>query len=443
VASRRFCSITGLVLLPLLLAGCGTLRVGLKVERSMAAGDYAGALATVEKEKASYAGPNSLLYYLDKGALLQRTGDYSTSNACLEEADKLIDELYGTSVTEAAASFLVNDMTMAYVGEDFEQVMVNILKELNYLYAGDLAGALVEARRVNTRLVALADKYNKEMVYRQDAFARYLAAFAYEAEGNYNDAYIDYKKAYQAFQWYEKHYGLPIPREIRNDLLRVSRWMGFEDEHQAWRDTFGGDAPEYSRRPRRRSELLLVIYDGLAPRKATHYVDAPTLDSEGRPYVIKVAFPHFREWPPAVDTVRAALPDGKVADSEVFEPVADIAIQNLRQRIGAITAKAIARATAKYIAASQTRKALKTNDQGVNLLVGLATNIYTHAPEQADTRSWLTLPNRFHVIRLPLAAGTNTLELRIALRGGEIRSVSLPVEVKEGQKKVIPVFVTQ
>jgi hypothetical protein len=409
----------------------------------MMAGDYPGALATVEKEQSQYAGPNSLLYYLDRGALLQRTDDYRASCQDLEQADKLIDELAGTSVSETVGSFLVNDMTLSYTGEDFEQVMINIMGELSYLYAGDLQGALVEARRVNTRLVQLSDKYNKEMIYKQDAFARYLSAFAYEAEGDYNDAYIDYKNAYQAFQWYEKHYHMPMPPEIREDLLRLSRWQGFDDEYKEWREAFGPDLPDPGRRPKKRSEVLLVVYDSLAPRKTTRWVAATVADPDGNPYTLKVAFPTFTPMPHLVDSVRVGLADGQVIEGHLFEPLDAIAVQNLEQRIGAITAKAIGRATAKFIAAYQTRKILHTQDEGVNLLVGLATNVYTFATEQADTRSWLTLPSRFHLVRISLPPGKHSLELMMQAMSGETHNQAVPVELKPGEKKVIPVFVTR
>jgi hypothetical protein len=75
--------------------------------------------------------------------------------------------------------------------------MVSILKALNFLYQGDYSGARVEARKVNGKLNVFADEYGDKAIYTDDAFARYIAAFAYEAQGELNDAYIDYKKDLQ------------------------------------------------------------------------------------------------------------------------------------------------------------------------------------------------------------------------------------------------------
>ncbi len=437
IAMRKYVVLPVVVLLALVVSGCGGIPVAKKVANSTTMGQYDAALAMLEKEKKQYSGTNNMLYYFERGTLLQRIGDYQTSIKELGLAEQLIEELYGTSVTQAAASFLVNDMSMDYVGEDFEQVMVNVIKGLDFLYTQKLDGALVEARKVNTRLTKLAGKYAGQAIYKQDAFARYLAAFIHEAEREYNDAYIDYKLAYKAFKWYHKHYGMPIPYVIKEDLLRLSRWMGFDDQYRQWRQEFGPDIPDLGQRPKKRAEVMLVVYDGIIPAKETYYVSAPIEDPSGDPYVLKVAFPVFRPRPNVVSKVRVGLPDGTVRESEVMEPLDAIAIQNLEQRIGLISVKAIARATAKYIAAYQARRLAKGN-----ALIGLAANIFTYATERADTRSWRTLPNRFHIVRVPLPPGKHELEVRIETMAGTTRSGgAITVELKKGQKKAIPVYV--
>jgi uncharacterized protein len=425
------------VLLALFMTGCGGIPVANKVANSTAMGQYDEAIGLLEKNKQQYSGSNNMLYYFERGTLLQRTGDYKTSVQELGQAEALIEELYGTSVTQGVASFLTNDMALDYVGEDFEQIMVNVIKGLDFMYMQKMDGALVEARKVNTRLTKLSGKYSGKAIYNQDAFARYIAAFIHEADREYNDAYIDYKLAYKGFEWYHEQFGMPIPYVIKEDLLRLSRWMGFDDQYRKWRKKFGKEIPDLGRRPKKRAEVMLVVYDGIIPAKETYYVSAPITDPSGDPYILKVAFPMFVARDNVVSKVRVGLPDGTVRESEVVEPLDAIAIQNLKQRIGLITVKAIARATTKYIAAYQARKVAKGN-----LLVALATNIFTYVTEKADTRSWRTLPSRFHIVRVPLPPGKHDLEIRIETMSGTTRpGSSIQVELKKGQKKVIPVYV--
>ncbi|NTV52750.1 MAG: hypothetical protein HGA76_07045 [Candidatus Firestonebacteria bacterium] len=424
--------------------GCAGLRVADQLDRRLQNEEFNAGLEDIEKAKSQYAGPNSLLYYFDKGSLEQRAALYTASNADLEEGEKLIENLQVASVSESVASFLVNDTTLSYSGEDFEQVMVNVLKTINYLCLGDLNGAQIEARKVNTRLLALSDKYGQEAVYKEDAFARYLSAFAYEAAGEYNDAYLDYKSAYRDFQWYAKHFDIEVPPLISADLLRLSHWLGFDDEYESWQHEFGTDGVEPGRRPQKQSEVLLVVFDGLMPRKQTRFVEAPVLDPDHRGYMLKVAFPVIKPRNPALQAVRVQAEDGSTADGYVVEPLQEIAIANLNQRIGLITVKAIARAVAKYTAAVQLRRATRTQDQGLNLLVDVASNIYTFATEQADTRCWRSLPNRFGLIRLPLSPGVHQLNVQLeAFGGGFLPNRTLTVELKKGEKKVLPLYVAQ
>jgi hypothetical protein len=426
------------------LSGCAGLHVAEQLDRRLETGEYTAGLEDLEKAKGQYAGPNSLLYYFDRGSLEQRAGLYTESSRDLEESEKLIDAFQVASVTESVESFLVNDTTLSYSGEDFEQVAVNILKTINYLCLGDLTGAQVEARRVNTRLLALSDKYGKEAVYKEDAFARYLSAFAYEAGGEYNDAYLDYKNAYTGFLWYQKHFGCAVPPFIGSDLLRLSRQLGFNDEYEHWQQTFGETAVVPARGGAKQSEVLLVVFDGLMPRKQTRFVEAPVLDVDNRPYLLKVAFPVIKPRDPAVQAVRLQAENGTSADGYVVEPLAEIAVQNLNQRIGLITVKAIARAVAKYTASVQVRRATRTHDQGLNLLVDLAGIIYSAATEQADTRCWRTLPNRFGLVRLPLPPGKHQLSVQIEAYAGGVRPLqTLTVELKAGEKKVLPLYVAQ
>ncbi len=431
----------GLCLL-LFVTGCASTRIQDQVTQRLALQDYKGAVELIDKEQGQYAGANSLLYFMDRGGLEQRVGLYKESNSTLEQAEFLMDELYTKSVSEGVASFLVNDMTMAYSGEDFEQVAVNILKTLNYLYLGDLTGAQVEARKVNNHLLALSDKYGKETIYKEDAFARYLSGFSYESAGEYNDAYLDYKYAYHAYEWYKQHFGIEIPMCLKNDLLRLSQWLRFDEEYQHWRELFGEGVEVPGSKSEKRTEVLLVVYDGIMPAKQTRFSEAPVLDENDHPYILKVAFPVIRAHHPAIGNVRCQNKNGDISEGVVVQPFQEIAIQNLNQRIGGITAKAIARAVAKYIAAVQARRAARSQGEGAALLVALATNVYSVVSEQADTRSWRTLPNRFWIMRMPLTPGRHELTVQITGLHGEARpNETVTVELKKGEKKVLPIYV--
>jgi hypothetical protein len=115
------------------------------------------------------------------------------------------------------------------------------------------------------------------------------------------------------------------------------------------------------------------------------------------------------------------------------ENVSAIAMKNLEHKNGLIYAKAVARAAAKYFAS----QALSNN--GKNSTMSLLMNIYTYASEQADTRSWRTLPSRFIMIRKYYEPGKKTVKVTLDTVSGK-REQSFDLKLKAGGKKIIPMY---
>ena len=76
---------------------------------------------------------------------------------------------------------------LPYKPEDFEVILVNFYKAMNYLQMDQMEEALVEVRKINIKLNELNDKYpDYKNRYQRDAFAHLLMGLIYEASGNYN-----------------------------------------------------------------------------------------------------------------------------------------------------------------------------------------------------------------------------------------------------------------
>ena len=82
-----------------------------------------------------------------------------------------------------------------YKGDDFEKVMINAMLAINFLSLGDMEGALVETRRLNEKLEHY--RIDGKKPYKQSELALYLSAMIWEADGKWDDAYIDFVKAYK------------------------------------------------------------------------------------------------------------------------------------------------------------------------------------------------------------------------------------------------------
>ena len=193
----------------LVVTSCATYyQKSLIFQQHFVKGEIEEANKTLDKNKKAAKDQNRLLYFLQKGVVLQMMGQYEESNKFLEEA-YLFTEDYRKSYTKEAASILINPMVKPYTGEDHELVLTHYFKVLNYLRMRQFEEALVECRRVNNKLNQLNDRYEKKKNrYKRDAFAMNLMGIAYESSGDINNAFIAYRNAWDCLL-----YTSPSPRD--------------------------------------------------------------------------------------------------------------------------------------------------------------------------------------------------------------------------------------
>ncbi|MBW1717158.1 MAG: hypothetical protein JRJ77_15280 [Deltaproteobacteria bacterium] len=413
-----------------------------KINQLLLTQDYASACKLVKESKKTYAKRNAALYYLDEGILLHYAARYKESNLNLSEAESIMDELYTKSLSKEVASFLISDNTIPYRGEDFERAMVNLFMALNYVGLGDWEGALVEARKVDNTLSVINSKYDvaKRNVYKEDGFIRYLMGTLYEAEGEINDAFISYRKAEEVYRSdYVPNYGVRPPAFLIEDLLAAADAMDFEQEMREIQNayphvTFADMAGKTGM-----AEVLFVHYNGLGPEKVENSLVVPMPDG----FLVKIAYPIFVKRSYQISHGQITLSNmgsGKSCHfpTVLMEDVTSIAITNLENRINRIKAKAIARATTKYLLSKQAEKSAEERG-GVmaGLLVKMTANIASAATEQADVRHWRLLPAEIRVGRAVIAPGTYRGKIDfVDARGAVMGSREIPpFSVKKKEKR--------
>jgi len=411
------------------------------VEESLRANDPKRADSIVEQAEKDYGSNSSVLYGMDRGMTLQLAGEYQKSNAMLEQAEEEVDRLYTRKIRIETAAFLTNDNTLPYEGDPYEQVLINVVKAINYALLGAWQDALVEARRIDHRLDVLSDQTTGKNAYRDDGFARYLSGILYESTGDLNNAFIDYRKAYEAIEATRSWAHLSVPTQLRADLLRTAEAMHFTQELTEYRRLFPETTWESSETTQRLAQVVVISYNGRAPRKEDQFLDVPiSLDAlqlvllnrgfsqsnrqnnrvadsvlyglNGR--VVRVALPRLVHQGTQVksDPVTLSSDTGVQvnARTEVVHSVTALADKTLSEHLPGITAKAVARAAVKYTLAEGAKRGAQQaagKDAGpwVGLLVGLLSHGLAVASEEADKRSWQTLPDEIHLARLWVPPG--------------------------------------
>jgi uncharacterized protein len=413
--------LAAVLLAALLLSACATHGdVFRRVEGRLAAQQHEQALA--ELDALSRFGRDQALYQLNRGMLLRMQGDFPASIAAFERAKALGLDLEALSVTEGLAKLTVAEAASSYVPDPYERVLLHVYQALNFLEQGNLDAARVEALQLDVALRRL-DPQDGRAPQGGDAFARYLSGLIFEAHGEWSDALIAYRFAARAYEAAQR----PLPHSLKLGLLRLTEYVGLAEEHAAYRERFGIEQWESVARRAREAEVVVVLHRGLAPVKYEHSVMAQDFRS-GQLY--RVSLPHLRRRPPRAASFSLSEGESRVLGEDV-EAVHALAALSLEQKLPGMTARAIARNVVKHNASSRAREE--------NPLLGLIVNVAGAIAEQADTRSWRTLPDSIQIARLSLPPGEHEVSVRVYdAAGSVIGEHELPgLSLGAGQKRVV------
>lgn len=373
-----------LLFLFLNLAACSTYQFRAQQARQeLRSGNYLAAAEAI-KEKALKEGDDQLVYLFDYALAMQYAGQYEKSNQAFQMADQISEVKDYHSITRITGSMLLNESLVQYKGEDFEKVLINAFGAINFLMLGNLESALVEARRLNEKLRLYKEEAKKD--YEQNVFAIYLAAIAWEADQKFDDAYIDYEKAYKLNPGY---------KPLEKDLIRAAALAQRPEMVKKWRRQFPETAKALDEewRDRSKGELVVIYQQGWGPRKRPHpaWPRIPKLYPQSS--FTRRAQVKIEKLDLAPNETKSVE---KISTQEIYN-VTDVAVQTLDKAYAGLIAKRIASRVIKHRVASEIGK----KNKGLGNLAYLVMSV----ADQADLRQWSTLPNGFQVARIYLPAG--------------------------------------
>ncbi|HCW09208.1 MAG TPA: hypothetical protein DGG95_17765 [Cytophagales bacterium] len=413
-------------------------------------GEIDKAYQTLQQHSAQAHGKKEFLYFVNNGLVLSLMSKYDDSNDFFEKA-YLFGEDYHTNYLNEVASYLTNPNFTSYKGEDHEHILLLYYKAINYLKLGKTDDALVECRRLNTRLEQLSDRYKSKDKYEEDAFANVLMGIAYETDKDFNNAFIAYRNAYKIYtEDYQVLFGLGAPDQLKEDLLRTAWLSGLTTEFETYKSIF--QMTDYVYQPKE-AELIFFWHNGLSPVKAEWGVDFIATQQAGWVYftneqlgmsfpfnldgysdhdrnglanleVFRVAFPKYVERKPFFTDAVISVNNAEF-QLQMLEDVNKIAFKCLQERMTWEFSKALIRAALKKVGEMELRREDKT--------LGSVLGVFNALTEKADTRNWQTLPHNIYYSRVPLKEGQNNLTFILKNGNGKMSNHDFSFEVKKGQ----------
>ena len=356
-----------------------------------------------------------LLFYFEKGELLTLDNNYPGGRDSWLKADEFVRDWEDSVKTDPSkvigdiGSFLVNDKTRRYDGQDYEKVMLSTNLTLSHVMQGSYDLARIEMKKTYEREKLIEsfrekeyDKLQEEAKSQkasvdvkqmkgypmeeldtpevnslkngfQNAFSHYLAGYFFEVTGESSLAEPGYRNALKL---------APNSRIVQAGLKNVGRQRPGPKE----------------------SDVLFVIESGFAPSWKSVTIPIP-LPSHTGVMVTPLSFPLIKSenkgYVPSSVSVA-----GKQLPVETLTNLDAMARRQLKDQMPGILLRTAIRAIVKSVAQDQAYKG--------GMVLGLLTNVATVVTEQADDRSWRTLPERISVARATLPQGSQTIAFQTA-----------------------------
>ena len=402
----------------LFLQGCAT-SSSLNVARSQFfSGQTQVALDTLNSRSVSER--DLLLAHLDRGLIAHTSGDYQLSVNAFLSAVALLEEFDYLSVREQSAKLVTNDSSATYKGEYSERLWIHTFQMMNFLLLNNPSAAAVEARQA----LKVLDKHNNSLS--GDWYTRALIALSFEAARRPDSAHIEYKKllndmagsqssiARRAWQ-NAKRLGRADDAEWFKSFIKTSASVGNENGEFILFLQTGAIA-------RKSSGEILIDKDLYASfpvyperyRSSTHIERIDNIENANTPTV-------------SVDEIDSASEslenDGGIKIiSKALEQVSKIEntgepVEHVQTHLLDISRKALAARGTQITITQALRLAAKKGIADAisdeNEILGALATVFFYATEQADTRSWETLPAQLSMVQIPLAPGTHSLNFNV------------------------------
>jgi hypothetical protein len=356
-----------------------------------------------------------LLWSMQLGSLERIEQNHQQSNHYFDKSEEMLNFFdYRSGAADSVAATAVSDNVIPYVGEEYDGIMVNTYKALNFMTLGENELARVEFNRALDRQRRAKEKFAREIAKLKDELeqaekkqkkgkshvkksvdnpeveklisSRYPSLYEFEAYPDFVNPFTTYVAAVyfnlvgdhsKAATLLKESYGMVSGNDhIAEDVVVTERVLDGQGE---LRDT-----------------VWVIFENGMGPIKEEFRIDIPLFVATNKVKYVGIALPKLKFRQEAYPYL-SIVAGGQNCRTQPIANMDRVVQTEFNKDFKGILTRAIISATAKAIA----QYALE--EEGSSLL-SLAAALYSLATTAADVRIWTTLPKDFQVARLPMPA---------------------------------------
>ena len=438
------------VLLFLVFAGCNAPKSQLGTFGEYFRGsDYEKSIEFAQSKISKSKNPKKedLLWTLQLGTLERLRKNHRESNNYFDRSEEMLNFFdYQNAAADSVAAIAVNENIIPYLGEEYDGIMVNTYKALNFMALGENDQARVEFNRALDRQRRAKEKFAGEIEKLQNELDKEQEKEGSQAKKNVDNPEINqlitdrYPGLYE-FEAYPDFvnpfttyvagvfFNLVGDHSKAVDFLKESYGMVRDNEYVA--QDLAATEQVLDGRAELKDTVWVIFENGMGPVKEEVRIDIPLFIVSDQVKYFGIALPRlvFREQAYPCLSIKAG---GNNYNTQIVANMDRVVQTEFGKDFKGILTRAIMSATAKVVA----QYALSKNDSSSPKIVSLLATVYSYATTAADVRVWTTLPKNFQVARLPMPPDRL---ITIEPPGGE----SFPVEIPACKNAFVYVRIPQ
>ena len=436
-----------LIILPF-FAGCNAPKDHLATFNGHFEGfDYENSALFAEKKISKQKNPKGedLLWALQLGTVQRIQQDYAKSTDSFDKSEdmlKYFDEQ--STIGDGIGSTIVNENVIPYRGEEYDGIMVNVYKALNFMAEKEFDLARVEFNRALDRQRRAKEKFNEEInklrselekEQQQNEFSKSnvenpetaeLLAEKYPNLRNF-EAYPDFVNPFATYLA-GIFFNLVSDHSKAVDLLKESYGMVGDNGYIA--EDLSVTENILDGKGKLEDTIWLIFENGLGPVKKEFRMDIPLFIATDDVKYVGIALPELyfrnRAYPYLVAEV-----DGKDYETRLVSDIDRVIQTEFSKDYPGILTRAIISAAAKAVA----QYALEKQDSSESSLASVIMAAYSFATTAADVRIWTSLPKEFQIARFPKPKDG---KLKVKRPG----SVSVEINIPDCNNAIVYVRIT-